>query len=303
MDNFKILLKEMCEKTNLYCKLTNNKGDAIFNNLKVDSKTIIKKIRINNIIYRLYITEENENLKDFIEFTLNKFMEKSNTIQLLLQGEKSWNNFKNTILEKRGKLFIIDCNNKEEVFKILRNSYADEDVLIEEVFNQIILIGDLDEEKEHGLSLRESIIQNTGEKVYISVSNLDGTYNGLLKGYRKAKQAIDTGKALKIVPETYISSEMEIENIIHNLKNEYSKQLKDEYEEICKSLNNELILTIEEILRCNFSLTQASKNLYIHRNTLIYRVEKIKKETGYDIRNFKEATYLYVLYINSKRID
>ncbi|MDU2157678.1 helix-turn-helix domain-containing protein, partial [Clostridium sp.] len=46
--------------------------------------------------------------------------------------------------------------------------------------------------------------------------------------------------------------------------------------------------------------SEAAKELYIHRNTLMYRIEKIKKETGFDIRNFKEATFLYILYMNSK---
>ncbi|AYE33560.1 PucR family transcriptional regulator [Clostridium septicum] len=303
MDNLKNLLKELCDKTNIKYRLTNDKGEEIFNNLNLDLDIIIKNININNGIYKIYIKRENEILIPFIEFSLDKFIEKNNSIQLLLEGEKPWDSFKETLLFRKGKLFIIDCNNKGEALKVIKNSYCQEDVFIEEVYEQIILVGDLEEEIEHGLSLRESIIQNTGEKVFISVSNLDGTHKGFLKGYRKATEAIKTGKALKIVPEVYISKDMEIENTIYNLKNQYSKSLKSEYDNICKSLNHELILTIEEILRCNFSLTQAAKNLYIHRNTLIYRIEKIKKETSYDIRNFKEATFLYILYVNSKRID
>ncbi|WP_286172900.1 PucR family transcriptional regulator [Caproiciproducens sp. MSJ-32] len=89
-----------------------------------------------------------------------------------------------------------------------------------------------------------------------------------------------------------------MEKSIYNLKEDYLEELKKEYKDIFKGFNHELFQTLKEMLKCNLSLTKASKNLFIHRNTLMYRIEKIKKETGFDIRNFKEATFLYLIYLN-----
>ena len=111
---------------------------------------------------------------------------------------------------------------------------------------------------------------------------------------------MDIGRRFKIKPEIYCLKDMYLERAIYNLSNEYSQNIKEEYKNIFKGFNYELIQTLEEILKCDLSLTKAAKNLYIHRNTLMYRIEKIKKETGFDIRNFKEATFLYILYMNSK---
>ena len=45
------------------------------------------------------------------------------------------------------------------------------------------------------------------------------------------------------------------------------------------------------------SFIDASKKLYIHRNTLIYRLDKIEKYTGYDIRNFNEAMIFKIAFL------
>ena len=94
---------------------------------------------------------------------------------------------------------------------------------------------------------------------------------------------------------------MYLERAIFNLSDEYSQELREEYKDIFNGFNYELIQTLEEILKNDLSLTKAAKNLFIHRNTIMYRIEKIKKETGFDIRNFKEAIFLYILYINNNR--
>lgn len=59
--------------------------------------------------------------------------------------------------------------------------------------------------------------------------------------------------------------------------------------------NRELINTAEEFLKCDLNISEASRRLYIHRNTLLYRIEKIKNLTGLDIKNFDEAMILRML--------
>ncbi len=61
------------------------------------------------------------------------------------------------------------------------------------------------------------------------------------------------------------------------------------------SLEEELMHTAREFLFCNLNVTDTANKLFIHRNTLIYRLGRIKSLTGYDIRNFLEAVNFYSL--------
>lgn len=53
---------------------------------------------------------------------------------------------------------------------------------------------------------------------------------------------------------------------------------------------------IEEFFNCNLNIAQTSKNLYVHRNTLLNKLETIKKTTGIDVQNFKQASTLHLLF-------
>ena len=61
--------------------------------------------------------------------------------------------------------------------------------------------------------------------------------------------------------------------------------------------DEELITTVEVFFENNLNIIKASEKLIIHRNTLIYRIEKIKKMMGLDIRNFEDAVTLQTLLI------
>ena len=52
---------------------------------------------------------------------------------------------------------------------------------------------------------------------------------------------------------------------------------------------------IEEFLKYDLNVSKASKNMYVHRNTMIYKLDKLKAESGFDLRSFKDAYILYNL--------
>ena len=61
-----------------------------------------------------------------------------------------------------------------------------------------------------------------------------------------------------------------------------------------EKLDIELLNTIDIFLKNNLSITNTAKELYIHRNTLIYRLDKIKQLTNLDIRIFKDAFWMVI---------
>ena len=58
-----------------------------------------------------------------------------------------------------------------------------------------------------------------------------------------------------------------------------------------------MIRTIEVFFNCGLNLSESAKELYIHRNTLIYRLDKIQKMTSYDIREFNNAMIFKIILV------
>ncbi|MCL6516825.1 helix-turn-helix domain-containing protein [Alicyclobacillus sp.] len=61
-------------------------------------------------------------------------------------------------------------------------------------------------------------------------------------------------------------------------------------------LNREAAETLEGMVRANLNVSEASRLLYLHRNTLMNRIERIRQQTGYDVRNFHDAMVLWLLH-------
>ncbi len=64
--------------------------------------------------------------------------------------------------------------------------------------------------------------------------------------------------------------------------------------------DSELLATVEAFFKNNLNITKAAKAASLHRNTFIYRLEKIEKMIGLDIRNFEDALTLEILIILKK---
>ncbi len=67
------------------------------------------------------------------------------------------------------------------------------------------------------------------------------------------------------------------------------------------ALTPELLETLQGVVAANLNVSEAARLLYLHRNTLLNRIEKIRQQTGYDIRNFRDAVILWLLqYVQEK---
>lgn len=87
-----------------------------------------------------------------------------------------------------------------------------------------------------------------------------------------------------------------LEDVPENKLAQYFSELTDE-----SSLeffeDEEMLTTAEEFLHSSFNVSETSRKVYVHRNTLLYRIDKIEKATGLNIRQFPDALSLRVLII------
>ncbi|NLK86624.1 MAG: PucR family transcriptional regulator [Clostridiaceae bacterium] len=70
-----------------------------------------------------------------------------------------------------------------------------------------------------------------------------------------------------------------------------------------EALDQETLLTIQKFFENNLNVSETSRQLYVHRNTLVYRLDKIQKITGLDLRNFDDAIIFKVSLLVKKYLD
>ena len=294
------LVDELCKETKINLRLLDNANNVLFDNLPSIESNITRKIYINDKKYKIILDQDNIKIIPIIEYIFNKFSEESNIVEEIIEGKKQWESLELESITNAKNMILIESNNKNEVFEIVKNTYDTKDVYVGEVYDRIIVVGELEDVIDHAFSLKETIDHILGSKCKISIASFENNYKEFIRAYNNNLVALKIGRKFQIKPEIYDIKNMYLEKAIYNLSNEYIDELKEEYKDIFSGFNHELIQTLEEILKCDLSLTKAAKKLFVHRNTLMYRIEKIKKETGFDIRNFKEATFLYILYMNSR---
>lgn len=131
-------------------------------------------------------------------------------------------------------------------------------------------------------------------KVRVSYGTVVSEMKEVSKSYKEAAMALDVGKIFFIEKSVIPYNSLGIGRLIYQLPMSLcelfikevfgNKQLDD--------LDEELLMTIETFFENSLNISSTSRALYAHRNTLVYRLDKIKKLTGLDIRVFEDALTL-----------
>lgn len=130
-------------------------------------------------------------------------------------------------------------------------------------------------------------------KITIGVSSIVYGIEGLEKGYKQSETAIKFGRVLDKNKDYYKYNDFELFDMIFG-----EDLFKVEYvvnSTLGKLKNNEkLIETLLEYFDCNEDINMAAQKLYVHKNTLKYRVNSAESITGYDIKNINDKIKLYL---------
>ena len=155
-----------------------------------------------------------------------------------------------------------------------------------------------DDIREYALAIRETISDETGFSVQIGISHRAERLSDLPECYLQALQAIRMGE--RFHPDKngiYLYDRMPVERILSAVPEEEARRLSAEFfsRKSLRLLDEEMIETVETFMDRDLSLSDTARQLYIHRNTLVYRLDKIQKATGLDLRSFRDAVTFYLL--------
>ena len=112
------------------------------------------------------------------------------------------------------------------------------------------------------------------------------------KSYKEAKMALDVGKIFYAEKNVIAYSTLGIGRLIYQLPVNLCKIFIDEifgYRSIPDEIDDETLNTINKFFENNLNVSETSRQLFVHRNTLVYRIEKLEKTTGLDISTFDDA--------------
>ena len=128
-------------------------------------------------------------------------------------------------------------------------------------------------------------------KVVIGVGTIVGHIRELARAYKEAQVAIDVGKVFDTEKSIINYENLGIGRLIYQLPTTLCEMFLQEVfkKNPIDSLDQETLFTINKFFENNLNVSETARKLFVHRNTLVYRLEKIKKLTGLDLREFDDA--------------
>ena len=163
--------------------------------------------------------------------------------------------------------------------------------------NEIVLVKEMKEGETSDdlMELAQAIVDNMNtevmDHVMVSYGNTAKEIREVANSYKEAKLALAVGKIFTpertVIPYTALG----IGRLIYQLPLPMCKLfIKEIFGDLSPDqLDEETINTIDEFFANNLNVSEASRRLYIHRNTLAYRLNKIREKTGLDLQNFDDA--------------
>ncbi|MDO4188295.1 MAG: helix-turn-helix domain-containing protein [Lachnospiraceae bacterium] len=180
----------------------------------------------------------------------------------------------------------------KELFDIENGDFVttvDEDHII--VVKNIENGNSYDEIEADARMLVDMFRSETMTNVRVAFGTIVNDIKGVSKSYKEANMALDVGKIFYAEKFVISYSTLGIGRLIYQLPINLCEMYIDEVfgGELSEEIDEEILNTINKFLDNSLNVSETSRQLYIHRNTLVYRIEKLEKATGMDVRNFDDA--------------
>ncbi len=154
-------------------------------------------------------------------------------------------------------------------------------------------------------SIEETLNSEIFVKTIIGIGTIANHLRDLADSYKEAQTAIEVGKVFDTEKSIINYENLGIGRLIYQLPTTLCEIFLSEVfkKNSIDSLDQETLFTINKFFENNLNVSETSRKLFVHRNTLVYRLEKIKKITGLDLREFDHAIIFKVALMVKKYLD
>ena len=204
-------------------------------------------------------------------------------------------------VEARRIVFIIETKYEKDnlAMETIKSLFAmkTKDFITAVDEKNIILVKELKENEDYpemeetAKVMMDMLNTEAMSSVRISYGTIVNEIKQVSKSYKEAKMALDVGKIFYTEKNIIAYNTLGIGRLIYQLPIPLCKMFMQEIfgEHMPDTFDEETLMTINKFFDNNLNVSETSRQLYVHRNTLVYRLEKLQKSTGLDIRVFDDA--------------
>lgn len=315
-------------------KLDNNAIDFMQskNRYETIDDTIYYKVMIKNKAEFVAFVKstDSQDLKYLELFSLNMLNLKS------FYDEKYDKNtfIKNIIVENilpgdillKAKELHIDCNSLRVVFLI--NASSEKDIHVHEVVQSlfpnknkdfviiidnenIVLVKEVKSKENYkettkiAKTILDTLSSELMVKASIGIGTIINNLKDITKSYKEAQMSMIIGNIFSGDQKIYSYNSLGLGRLIYHIPTTLCQLFLDEVfeDKSAESLDNETMLTIQKFFENNLNVSETARQLYIHRNTLVYRLDKIKRLTGLELTSFEDAVTFKIAVLVRKYLS
>ena len=173
------------------------------------------------------------------------------------------------------------------------------------VVKQITATTTAEEMEKIAQAMEETLKNELFVKTVIGFGTVAEHLRSLADSYKEAQTAIDVGKVFDTEKSIINYENLGIGRLIYQLPTTLCDIFLSEVfkKNSIDSLDQETLFTINKFFENNLNVSETSRKLFVHRNTLVYRLEKIRKLTGLDLRQFDHAIVFKVALMVRKYLS
>lgn len=216
-------------------------------------------------------------------------------------------------------VFLIKFASRSDMmpFDMIQNMFPDKnrDYVISVGEHDIVLIRetksncDMREMEKVAHQIADTISSEFYAKVSVGIGTAVSNIKDLATSYKEAQIALEVVKVFDTEKNIISYENLGIGRLIYQLPTTLCEMFLQEVfkKGSLESLDRETLMTIQSFFENNLNVSETARKLFVHRNTLVYRLEKIRKLTGLDLREFEHAiTFKVALmvqkYLTSKPV-
>lgn len=141
--------------------------------------------------------------------------------------------------------------------------------------------------------------------VVVGIGNVVDNIQDLSISFKDARMAIDVGKVFEPEKSVINYNNLGIGRLVYQLPTTLCQMFLSEIfkKKTIDNLSPDIMYTIQEFFKNDLNVSKTAESLYVHRNTLVYRLEKVKRLTGLDLRVFEHAVVFKVALMVKKYLD
>ena len=173
------------------------------------------------------------------------------------------------------------------------------------VIKELTTPDNLDEVMAIARNVEKTLHDQLQVKCVVGISTTARHLREMADRYKEAQVAIDVGRVFDTDKNIINYENLGLGRIIYQLPTTLCEMFLQEVfkKNPIESLDEDTLETINKFFENNLNVSETSRKLYVHRNTLVYRLEKIKKLTGLDLREFDHAIVFKVAMMVKKYLD